>query len=202
LSRKERIKNNKENAPGGKNDNVMDDGLEIFVYLFFIIASIIGAVVKNSAKRKEEERRKAQRGAAARNNVPTYENTGEKKKAGSMLEEFIRQQLEEFEVPENRKPQEILVDEPALDSKEEKYIKEEGNAVFDSTDAALLSDNMREENFSISDSISDLEKTGEVYNFNYNKIAEDEISDVQKKEEFFDARKALIYSEIFKRPEY
>lgn len=178
----------------------MDNGLEIFVYLIVIVVSIIGAVVKNSAKRKEEEQRKAQRAAASRNTT-TYEGTTtEKKKPASMLEEFIRQQLGDFEEPEFRRPQEVEVDKPVVNNKEERYV-EEGNAVFDTTEAALLSDDMQEDDFSISDSINESEQLGEIYNFNYNKIAENEISDVQKKEEFFDARKALIYSEIFKRPE-
>jgi hypothetical protein len=174
------------------------DGLQIFIYLLVIVASIVGGIVKNSAKKKEEAQRRA-RQAEAKRRVATEDNEP-KPKPSNPFEEFLRRQLEEFEeVPVEEEEIVEVVSEPDVNTKE-KYT--EGNAVFNSTSNALLSDNMKEEGFSISNSLEELENEGEVYNFSYEEITEDEITDKKDEEEFFNARKALIYSEIFKRPEY
>lgn len=178
------------------------DGLQIFIYLLVIIASIIGGIVKNSAKKKEEQQRR-ERQAEAKKRMATEVQEPEPKSSSNPFEEFLRRQLEEFE--EEPFVDDVLVEEPSdtvvePSANPKKHI--EGNAAFDSTDQALLSDNMKEEGFSISNSIEEIENEGEVYNFSYDNISEDEITDVKDEEEFFNARKALIYSEIFKRPEY
>lgn len=175
------------------------DGLQVFIYLIVIVASIIGGIVKNSAKKKEEEQRRT-RQAEAQQRVNTEEPVPPQK-SSNPFEEFLRRQLEEFE--DGSKEERDIVEieeEPVVPVVDEEYI--EGNAVFSTTEEALLSDNMKEKDFSISDSLKQANNEGEVYNFNYNEIAEDEIADQIEKEVFFDARKALIYSEIFKRPKY
>ena len=195
----------------------MDDGFEILIYILFIVVSILGGLYKNYAKRKEEEARRLKRQQAdgeytesqSSNREREFQSEFEERSqqepqrpVTNPFEEFLRQQMEIIEEPVPEPPEEVVLSESQENKLNLDSVGIEGAAVFESTANELLSDNMQEQDFSITNSIESIESLGEVYNYDYNKITDNEISDIESVIEEFDGKKAIIYAEILKRPDF
>lgn len=180
-----------------------EDLLDILPYAILILISIIGGVVKNLEKKKSEQQKRYE--ADSRDYTFEDEKPQPEKRPLSPLEEFLRRQIEQVDsAPENgtqyidTDDEDIIPDE--TDRKQEIYEKSdtngavEGTAVFESTSDSMLSDNMNEPDFSISDEVRDMEV------FNYDK--EEEIPEDESILEDFDPLKAVLYSEIISRPKF
>lgn len=173
----------------------MEDIFEILIYILFIGASVIGGIYKNYVKKKEEEKRR-QRMAETTHSTPEFgSEEAPTPTVTRTLEDFLREQFEvemEPEVVEEYVPPVQEVSKPMPDEKLKTL--HEGTAAFKQTDNAILSDNLNDPNFSITDYINAQEK---------NPIYENEISDADTGAlsdlDEFDGAKAVIYSEILNR---
>ena len=172
----------------------MEDIFELLLYIVIAVISIAGGLYKNYAKKKAEGQR--QQGWPQTNSSPSsfpepfQENTPQ---YSNPFEEFIQEQLE-GDVPESI---EYYDETETTEPNDNGTYENEGTAVFENTERTILSDDFRNENFSISE---ELQKQEEEAFYN---ISEDEIADapldLSNKSEL---RKAIIYSEILKRPEF
>lgn len=174
----------------------MDDIFEVLIYLFFIGASVIGGIYKNYAKKKEEEKKRRRMAESQTSNQEFVSEDTQEASVPRSLEDFLREQFEgemerEEEVVFSPPVQEVIeprAEEPKLET------LNEGEAAFQITTDTLLSDNLNDSNFSITDLINAQEK---------NPIYENEISDSESADmgdlEEFDGAKAVIYSEILNR---
>lgn len=185
----------------------MEDAFEFIIYLVFIVLSLVGGLYKNYAKKKAEQRQRQQ----TQSQEDTHEeypeaysdpfeepDTHQKR---NPFEEFIRQQLEVVEpetmVEEAPKPppevKETLM--PDLSASQQASTKE-GNAVFESTNQELISDELLKPDFSITEHLE--QNSDEIKDV----IGMDEIKDENQLLEAFDLKEAIIYSELIRRPEY
>lgn len=173
----------------------MDDIFEVLIYLLFIGASVIGGIYKNYAKKKEEERKRQRiQEAASQGNVADHDiEVKSAPSAPRTIEDFLREQFELEMEPE--KPQKEIVVESEPEIKSEASEKE-GVAAFENTTDTLLSDNLNDKDFSISNEIDKHEKQSKILL----EEIDDSSSTIFSEDEEFDARKAVIYSEIMKRP--
>lgn len=199
----------------------MEDGIEILIYIFFIVVSIVGGLIKNVSKKKEEERQRARRAEAAQRapsaSMPPVSGP---KETINPFEEFLRRQLEQYEEPE----EEILDTIPTVRSQPVDVIPErestpidtvptfnsssiemtpismelanEGISAFEPIPHDFNAEKYFEKDFSLSSEIKDLEK------FEYDAIAGDDLTLMQEEIAGFEVSKAVIYSEILKRPVY
>lgn len=200
----------------------MDDGIEILIYIFFILISVIGGIVKNVSKKKEEERKRNRRAETVqRETDSSLPPVGGPQTTVNPFEEFLRRQLEQFEEPVE---EEVLDSVPTVKSQPidsiptsksqpidtvPSYINPpveytplkselivEGVSAFESAENKSYTDNYFEKDFSLKSEIKDLEK------FEYDAIAKGELTDIHEEMAEFEALKAVIYSEIIKRPVY
>lgn len=177
----------------------MDDGIELFIYLAFLLLSLVGGIYKNINKKKEKERQRQQ------NSIPnskTYPATPPPipkpiKQNTNPFEDFLKEKSDiEEEHPVVSFKDFITENKKSFKTKSEKerIVRSEGLSAFESTTEALLSDNMYEDDFSITDEVNS------ILEFDYNKS---EISSATNDTLFdFDAKKAVIYAEILKRPNF
>lgn len=185
----------------------MEDAFEFIIYLIFIVLSLVGGLYKNYTKKKAEERQRQQTPSQVDQqeeytdvyNDPFEEYDTEPKR--NPFEEFIRQQLEGAEtetVLEEPTPQpyvETETQKPEF-SKTQVASAKEGNAVFESTNKELISDELLKHDFSISEHL-------EKYNDEISDvIGANEIKDENQLLDEFDLKKAVIYSEIIRRPDH
>jgi hypothetical protein len=184
----------------------MDDSFELIIYIIFIALSLVGGLYKNYAKKKaEQSKRQSPPPAFDDTDIQDYntEPQDEYKPSPRInpFEEFIRQQLEETK-PEP-KPIQKVVEEPKIP--ENKYqsasskldvILNEGNASFQNTAKELVSDNMFEPDFSISDPFA--QESSPITDM----IFQEEIGNRKNAIDDFDLKKAIIYSEIINRPNH
>lgn len=193
----------------------MDDIVQVIFYIVIVLAGIAGPLIKNSKARKEQEAQRARRQQQMRHQEEqtsieqeVVENQPSRPiPKTNPFEEFLRQQLEEFGEPEEHyATEEELVQKSEIEEEVPvDTVVSEGTAAFESTTDSMLSDNMSEEGFSISESVAnvvDSSSDNDIYNYDYSDLKESEISDKNTEVESFDAKKALIYSEIFKRPKF
>lgn len=162
-----------------------NDFLDILIYLVFIIGGLAANAYRNYVKRKEEQNRQTETPDEEAEFPDLFPETifGEREPKPIMTEEEMEEEneydvQEEFIVPEEPEA------EITVESSGDRSVIE-GNAVFESTNSQLLSDDMHNLGQSISDEIammgSSLEETPE-----------------EEKEEF-DLKRAVIYSEILNR---
>jgi hypothetical protein len=193
----------------------MDDKINILVYVLFIAISIIGGIIQNANKKKAEEARRQQQKSGPQKSPSTaMPPISGPRETTNPFEEFLRRQLEQLNNPEEHKPEE---EEPVYKplpveikperkpipstlnpidefSPMDKNALKEGEAAFESTAREIFSDNIYEKEFTLSNEIKDLEA------FDYNLISKGELIEVQEMD--FDISKAIVYSEILKRPAY
>jgi ATPase subunit of ABC transporter with duplicated ATPase domains len=172
----------------------MEDILEIIIYLAIFLASIVGGLYKNYSKKKEDERRRQRQANQPQPQIAEEEDAmfeEPRETIPSSLEEFLQRQFE----MDMSEPEKVEA-EPEADY-EEAIVSEtqakEGVAAFEATEQALLSDNMKEEGFSITKKLNERELASEgignaISDFDYNQEIDD-----------FELRKAVIYSEIINR---
>jgi len=175
----------------------MEDITELLIYIAFIVLSMIGGLYKNYAKRKAEEKKMMRREedhVISDSHVPTQ---AEEKQVTNPFEEMIRKGMEDFF--EEPVAEESIADESEIVGTE---ISKEGEAVFNVTEEELLSDNMREEGFSITDELAEKEKSDvdSIKDTEY-KYKEEELKEMSIMDNF-DPVDAIIYSEIMQRPNY
>lgn len=180
----------------------MEDAFEILIYVVFIVISLIGGLYKNYAKKKEEQRKRQAPTVQydesdEYNTVPGPLDEPQTAPKRNPFEEFIRQQLEMNE-PEPRVVKEFEVEDSTdlVNKAKIEASKKEGNAVFQSTAQEIISDNMNDPDFSITDYFAT-----EISPIS-NSIKDGEISDVDDLMSNFDLKKAVVYSEIVNRPKY
>ncbi|MBN2487115.1 MAG: hypothetical protein JXB34_14165 [Bacteroidales bacterium] len=188
----------------------MEDGLEILIYLAFLIISIIGGVIKNHNKKKEDERRRARQAEnTRRETVAPMPPVGGPVETTNPFEEFLRRQLEQYEEPEEYFPGNIPEEQtaefepaPTMQYKAEepttmdKAFEFEGAAAFESTSNAMIVDHINVADVHDNGEIKDLEA------FQYDAIEDDDITAMQEEIANFEASKAVVYSEILKHPVY
>lgn len=184
----------------------MEDSFEIIIYIIFIALSLLGGLYKNYAKKKaEQQQRQSPPPDIDEVDIHDYHTEPPEEyqptPKRNPFEEFIRQQLEAAE-PEPQ-PVSVEIEEPEIsESKSQKAnilldsSTKEGAAVFKSTSEELVSDNMHEPDFSISDPFID--ESSPITDM----IADEEIAQVNKVRAEFDLKKAVIYSEILSRPKH
>ncbi len=185
----------------------MEDILQLLLYLVIVLAGIAGPLIKNNRARKEQEAQKARKQQQLDEGdivIPETENVPPGPTSSSNpFEEFLRQQLEEFQEPKEELISEETVTEPEQRQVLVDSVVSEGTSAFKSTADSLLSDNMEENGFSISESVSNIgDSENKIYNYNFSEIKDGEISDKKIDKESFNLKKALIYSEILKRPNF
>jgi hypothetical protein len=174
----------------------MEDLFEVLIYIFFIAASLIGGLYKNYAKKKQEEAKVNRRRELSQQEAyesPTYEDEPPGNPTyTNPLEEFLKEQFDlEFDNEQKDKFPE-LEEEKVVEAPER--LQPEGKAVFENPTQTLLSDNMKEEGFSITNAIEEMET--EAMRIENNNPIYDGPFDEQP----FDLKKAIIYSEIINRP--
>ena len=163
----------------------MDNKIEIILYLILGVGALIANVYRNYNKRKMDERKKAKMPSRTGNPTPQRQNP-----IFPDLETLLGIPKEE---PKVDPWSEIDITEPEpvqnVQNVQNKIV-EEGEAVFEETEEELVSDNMfAEDDFRISDFVHDTNN--------------EEFAYEEKKSDFeFDPIKAVIYSEIMKRPDY
>ncbi len=180
----------------------MEDRLEVIIYVAFILLSALGSIYKNYSKKKNEQAAKEKRNRVDYRNPPPASpmanpnprKTVSPKPFPTSIEEFLKQQFE----PE----EDELIEEPEIrdkivsnEDKSKTFI--EGDAAFETTNEELLSDNMKEKNFSITEMLKKRESV---------LLENDEISDENGSESLaenqigeIDLKQAVIYSEIINR---
>ena len=176
----------------------MEDYIEILIYLLFIVASVVGGLYKNYAKKKEEKARQNRTQQPDLQNPPEtpYGQTHqEPTRVPTTLEEFLQQQFEQdIEIVEE---QEEFANEPeALEEEEEVLdspVVKEGSAVFSSTSKSILSDNMKDVDFSITEALEQQESPI------YGDEIKDENENINLDFNELELRKAIVYSEIINR---
>jgi hypothetical protein len=197
----------------------MDDAIQILIYVLFIVVSIVGGIIKNNNKKKEEEAQRQKRRTISNSDIPPTamppmsgpENTV------NPFEEFLRRQLEQYEEPEeepidvipgyetpidvipaHETPIDIILPEgkPIEFTPGKSEFYKEGVSVFDTTSKEFSYDSILAEDFSSHSEIKDMEA------FEYDEIKYGDLSELQEEVADFDASKAVIYSEILKRPVY
>lgn len=173
----------------------MDDIFEVLIYVLFIGASVIGGIYKNYTKKKaEEQQRQAMQEVASEQSVDELNTKPEERSSMPRnLEDFLRDQFEmEMESVENT---EIEEEKPIVNGPAQEASAKEGVAAFENTTAALFSDNLNDKNFSITEAINNQENSA----ISMEGI-DDESSNIFNDDEGFDVKKAIVYSEILKRP--
>jgi len=169
----------------------MDDFFEVLIYLLFIGASVIGGIYKNYAKKKAEERKRQQMSEVVPHSDYKEQEVKSQPSMPKSIEDYLREQFE-FEM-ETEEVSEANI-EPEPDLKPEAP-KKERVAAFEKTTDTLLSDNLQDKDFSISDEIDKHERNSDKL---FAEI-DDSHSPIFSDEEEFDAQKAVIYSEIMMR---
>jgi hypothetical protein len=191
----------------------MDDKINILVYVLFIAISIIGGIIQNANKKKAEEARRQQQKSGPQKSPSTaMPPISGPRETTNPFEEFLRRQLEKMEEPEEEKPvfksqpvevkieRKPLVEKTSTLSPIDEFIPMdknaliEGEAVFESTAREILSENIYQKDFTLSDEIKDQEA------FDYNLISKGDLIEVEEID--FDISKAIVYTEILKRPAY
>lgn len=173
----------------------MDDIFEVLIYILFIGASVIGGIYKNYAKKKaEEQKRQGMQEAVSEQRIGEPNTKPENRTSmPRSLEDFLRDQFEmEMETVEDS---EIEENETHVKEPEKEASAKEGVAAFENTTTSLFSDNMQDEGFSITNAINNQEESGI-----FMEEIGDESSGIFNDDEEFDAKKAIVYSEILKRP--
>jgi hypothetical protein len=222
LLKKRKQTKNKRDALQSKNEDKMDKGIDLWIYIFFIIVSVIGGIIKNISKKKEEEAQRQRRKTVANQDVPSTSMPpiSGPQKTTNPFEEFLRRQLEQFEEPEEEpldniptyKPQPIdtipsvktqpIDTIPTGKSPSIEYTPmnleavNEGEAAFESTTKEIYSDTIFENGFSFSNEIADQKA------FEYDTIAKGDLTELHEEMVEFDASQAVVYSEILRRPIY
>lgn len=174
----------------------MDIDFDTIIYIIILALSALGGIYKNYVKKKNAERE--MQPASSSNQEFEYDSPSasnsdygapEPQQTMTPFEEFMRRQLDVSNTVEEtvHEPEEI---NERFDS------DREGVAVFANTDNALLSDDTAKSTIEFSGGIQDIQE------FNYDEIANGEISDHSEIIHEFDIKKAVIYSEILKRPKY
>lgn len=174
----------------------MGDRLEIFIYIAFVVLSLAGGLYKNYAKKKENERER-QRKLDANQYKPSEIPVPPPRRSSNPFENFLREQFDLMEEPKtstvaNEMSPPIINENPKTEQAQS--IISEGVPAFENTAQGLMSDNMPEEDFSLPEELKDMEE------FNYN-LSDEERSSME--ESFiFDAKYAVIYSEILRKPAF
>lgn len=174
-----------------------DNNWSIVIYIIVGIISLVGGIYKNANNKKEEEMERQRRKQA---NVPTTSddlNPDYHNESDSLdpFEEFIRRQLgqvEEKPVPQLPTKPDIIKTTPKITLQPQI----EGEAVFETTKAALISNSISNNNLAQDIHINTMEE------YDYNQIAKDEICEQSEVLFDFDPRKAVIYYEILNRKEF
>ncbi|QQS52256.1 MAG: hypothetical protein IPM71_05840 [Bacteroidota bacterium] len=182
----------------------MEDYIEILIYVLFIAVSVIGGLYKNYAKKKEEQMRRTvvrEREVEPEYSKP-YASPTERPIIPTTLEEFLAQHFDLETVEEEKEPESI--EGNYKDRKQEipldRVESTEGTAVFESTRETLLSDINNESDYSRKGMLQS--QVMEEIDEDFIKTSEKALYD-QKVEEFhFDAKQAVIYSEILKRQDF
>lgn len=152
----------------------MEDIRDLLIYVVIMAIGLIGNVIRNHRKKQEEQRRLEQGGHLQEEE---YEESASKMPPSPWDAIFGEEVLPEPQAMEEAVPESIEVEEPDL-------IRKEGYAAFESTSVAMEEDKLDE-----SEIVSDR---------NFFEMEDD----VEEEEFEFDPQKAIIYSEILKRPEY
>jgi hypothetical protein len=182
----------------------MDNNFDLIVYILFIVASIVGGIIQNNNKKKAEvkrQQRKAEFNPYEEKQVTNMPPESTPPIPTNPLEEFLRRTLEEFQEPayEEEKP----VPTPAIEQMVPKAeIKPEiidytaeGAEAFEATKNESFSKNIFDQNITLSSLIKDADR------FEYTLPPTDNTDNENALEPEFDAREAVIYSEILK-PKY
>jgi hypothetical protein len=174
----------------------MDDFGEVLIYILFILVSIIVGIYKSSAKKKEEQQRQMNKPVAQSAQNQNTEQVPERSKFPTSIEEFIRQQLEMEQLTEPIEDElEFDMDE-SQEGTVDKIEKEEGIPVFNNTSETLLSDNMKDDGFTITSALEDQDiASSEISSFDHDPAFTD-----GNEEESFDLQAAVIHSIILDRP--
>jgi hypothetical protein len=169
----------------------MENGtLDIVIYILIMILGLAATAYRNYSKRKEMEKRKTQGPQRKILEFPDVFDT-EEEEIYSGEEEYEEETPTYFSVEEEH-PEEVVINEKNVETyiESDKNISEletlsEGTAAFESTEDAIISDDLQKEDFKFPDT----EFEGEI-----GKEVEEEV--IEKEINWTDA---VIYSEILKR---
>ena len=167
----------------------MENRIEIILYLILGLGALLGNAYRSYNKKKQQEQRKQM---AERNADQKYNPPPSRPKTSPMfpdLETLLgipKEEPVEEVIPEEMQFE--VMSEPSAHSK----AVEEGEAVFQSTEEELVTDDLlAEDDFSITEFLQQKENEN---HFNYPEEEENSFE--------FEPLKAVLYSEILKRPEY
>lgn len=176
----------------------MEDIFELIIYGLVLLASAVGGIYKNYANKKANERKK-QREANQPQSAPADPWAEDEPETAppTSFEEFIRRQLEDEPVvtPEKKAPLTVQ-EQKAKVTEKEHASQSEGIAAFESTSQTLISDDVYLDKVIQSAEYSDPDEINDMA------IYDTEASALPGFVDEFDAKQAVIYSEILKRPEY
>jgi hypothetical protein len=184
----------------------MEDITGLIIYLILAIIGILAGIYRNKNKTKSVQSPSAQPSSVEVETAESYESEYD-----PFAGIFDEKSEERDSAPENNikeeEPfagQDIGKEELTVEQKvdeEDAYNKEyeEGASVFDETRKVIISDNISE---ITAGEISNEELTKDIFFTEEEQPITTEQDESSEKKETFDARKAIIYSEIIKRREF
>lgn len=153
--------------------------LEIVIYVVVMVVGLAASAYRNYVKRKQQQQQPADQGMPG---FPETEFDTIIDSDEEIEEEIVEEPLETVEFPvqeEYEEVEEFILPEQLIN---EKKSQKEGEAVFESTDDELVSDDYFEDKHkNLSEVIEEIS---------------DKETEKEEKSEPFDLKKAIIYSEI------
>lgn len=184
----------------------MEDFTGLIIYIILAIIGVLAGIYRNKNKPKSVMPPPAQSSSVEVESAESYESEydpfsglfNEKSEEKDLVSENDIKEEELFAEQDMNRQE--LIDEQKVNEKDA-YNKEceEGSAVFDETKKVLISDDYSE----ITDSeISDMELAKDIFFAEEGTSITTDQDESSAKEERFNARKAIIYSEILKRRKF